>query len=113
MLRSSDHGDFVGGDASDDARKKTPQNSGCTACVVLVTPTEIYCANAGDSRAILGRGNNVFDLSFDHKPVNEEEMNRITAAGKCVEDGRVEGKLSLSRAIGDLAYKQNKNLSTD
>ena len=27
--------------------------SGCTANVVLITPTEIYCANAGDSRAVL------------------------------------------------------------
>ena len=28
-------------------------------------------------------------------------------------DGRVAGKLSLSRAIGDLAYKQNKELSVE
>ena len=28
-------------------------------------------------------------------------------------DGRVAGKLSLSRAIGDLAYKQNCNLSVE
>ena len=28
-------------------------------------------------------------------------------------DGRVAGKLSLSRAIGDLAYKQNANLTVD
>ena len=27
--------------------------SGCTACVVLITPDMIYCANAGDSRAVL------------------------------------------------------------
>lgn len=29
--------------------------SGTTASVVLITPNKIYCANAGDSRAILGR----------------------------------------------------------
>ena len=28
---------------------------GCTATVVLVTKTDIYCANAGDSRTVLGR----------------------------------------------------------
>ena len=27
--------------------------SGCTACVVLITPDMIYCANAGDSRAVI------------------------------------------------------------
>lgn len=38
---------------------------------------------------------------------------RIEAAGCDVTDGRVAGKLSLSRAIGDLAYKQNANLTVD
>lgn len=70
-----------------------------------MTPTEIYCANTGDSRAILVRGTSVYDLSDDHKPDNEDELIRIEAAGKDVSDGRVDGKLSLSRAIGDLSYK--------
>ena len=82
--------------------------------MVLVTPTEIYCANTGDSRAILGRGASaVVDLSKDHKPDNLEELTRIKAAGKSVSHGRVEGKLSLSRAIGDLAFKLNKELTVE
>ena len=80
-------------------------NVGTTACVVLMTTTEIFCANTGDSRAILGRGTSVFDLSDDHKPENEDEAIRIIEAGGSIEDNRVNGKLSLSRAIGDLAYK--------
>lgn len=88
-------------------------NVGTTACVCLVTPTEIYCANTGDSRAILTRGTSTFELSDDHKPDNEDEQIRIEAAGCDVTDGRVAGKLSLSRAIGDLAYKQNCNLSVE
>ena len=78
-----------------------------------MTPTEIYCANTGDSRAILAQGTSTFDLSDDHKPENEDELIRIEAAGCDVTDGRVAGKLSLSRAIGDLAYKQNSNLTVD
>ena len=27
--------------------------AGCTANVIIITDTEIYCANAGDSRSIL------------------------------------------------------------
>lgn len=62
---------------------------------------------------MLSQGTSTFDLSDDHKPENEDELIRIEGAGCDVTDGRVAGKLSLSRAIGDLAYKQNKNLAVD
>lgn len=29
--------------------------AGCTATVLLVTPTELYCSNAGDSRTVLSK----------------------------------------------------------
>ena len=50
-------------------------------------------------------------LSFDHKPTNPSERQRITRAGGFVNhEGRVNGNLNLSRAIGDLTYKKNKRL---
>lgn len=33
--------------------KGLPWHVGCTACVTLVTKDHVYCANAGDSRAML------------------------------------------------------------
>ena len=30
--------------------------AGCTATTLLITPTELYCANSGDSRTVLSRG---------------------------------------------------------
>lgn len=51
-------------------------------------------------------------MSFDHKPEDKPEQQRIDKAGGAVTaDGRVNGGLNLSRAIGDHAYKQNKALS--
>ena len=106
---------------TDEALKQSPElssdPSGCTAVCVLITPPaeehqsrKIICANAGDSRAILSLSGNSFPMSYDHKPQNESENDRIVKAGGFVEIGRVNGNLALSRAIGDFEFKQNQDL---
>lgn len=85
-------------------------STGCTSVVCLLTNDQIYCANAGDSRAVLSRNKKAIELSEDHKPDNAGEEARIKKAGGFVEEGRVKGILSLSRALGDLEYKTNKKL---
>ncbi|PFH38577.1 protein phosphatase 2C domain-containing protein [Besnoitia besnoiti] len=95
------------------AHPSTPEGSGATAVVVLVVGGEdpvIITANAGDSRGVICRGGKAFPLSHDHKPTNPDEKKRIFAAGGYVTNGRVDGNLNLSRAVGDLFYKQNKEL---
>jgi len=84
--------------------------AGCTATVLLVTKTEIICANAGDSRTVLSRGGRAKYMSEDHKPDNPSELARIQRSGGFVEDGRVNGMLALSRALGDFEYKNNSQL---
>ena len=92
--------------------------AGCTAVTVLVTPSEFYVANAGDSRAVLCRNGIAAPLSEDHKPNDPRESERIVKAGGTVEESqggarthyRVNGNLNLSRAIGDLEYKKNPDL---
>jgi serine/threonine protein phosphatase PrpC len=84
-------------------------DSGTTACMVLVTPDALVCANAGDSRAIFSRknsqGRSAIPLSYDHKPDDEPEERRIRAAGGYVAGGRVEGDLAVSRGLGDFRFK--------
>merc|ERR1711957_953351 len=70
----------------------------------------VYCANAGDSRTILWSNKKVIPLSEDHKPDNEIEKTRISKAGGFIIEGRVNGNLNLSRALGDLEYKKNPAL---
>ena len=60
--------------------------AGCTAVVAVVKGSELWVANAGDSRAVLCRGGQALALSEDHKPQSETERNRITAAGGFVSD---------------------------
>ena len=54
-------------------------------------------------------------LSFDHKPADATETNRIVAAGGFITEAqghfRINGNLNLSRSLGDLKYKQNANKS--
>lgn len=81
-------------------------SSGCTAVVALLRGNELYVANAGDSRCVVSRNGTAVEMSFDHKPEDTIELNRIRAAGgRVTNDGRVNGGLNLSRAIGDHAYK--------
>lgn len=106
---------FLATDVAIRADKRLEQDSsGCTATVNLITGDgRIVCANAGDSRTVLGSKGSAKPLSFDHKPQNEEEKARICAAGGFVDFGRVNGNLALSRAIGDFEFKKNEALSAE
>ena len=46
-------------------------------------------------------------------PQKPLEKKRITQAGGFVTDGRVNGNLNLSRALGDLEYKSQKDSDRD
>jgi len=93
--------------------KKKLDESGCTCCIVLITPKHIICANAGDTRACYCTGGEVVQLSFDHKPHHAAEQNRIEAAGGYVSMKRVDGDLAVSRGLGDFRYKENHYLEPD
>ncbi|CAN8002145.1 unnamed protein product, partial [Ixodes hexagonus] len=83
-------------------------DSGCTAVVALLRGRTLVVANAGDSRCVVCRSGKALDMSLDHKPEDATELSRIRQAGGTVtRDGRVNGGLNLSRAIGDHAYKRN------
>ncbi|KAH9608224.1 hypothetical protein KSS87_023857 [Heliosperma pusillum] len=87
--------------------------SGCTACVSLMRGSQLLVANAGDSRCVISRKGQAYNLSRDHKPELEAERDRILKAGGFIHAGRVNGSLNLARAIGDMEFKQNKFLPVE
>ena len=121
-------------DADNEIRKEkfNVDNSGTTCVLVFQLEENIICANAGDSRAILifDEKNNenlnytkVFQLSYDCKPENPSERQRINNSGGSVEQvedefGPREGPyrvwikgqdypgLAVSRSIGDSDAKK-------
>jgi len=74
--------------------------------MALLVKNKLYVANAGDSRCVVSIDGHARDMSTDHKPEDEPELKRINAAGgKVSADGRVNGGLNLSRALGNNFYK--------
>ncbi|KAG8643808.1 probable protein phosphatase 2C 60 isoform X2 [Manihot esculenta] len=88
-------------------------NSGSTACIAMIRNTQLVVANAGDSRCVISRKGQAYNLSKDHKPDLEVEKDRILKAGGFIQVGRVNGSLNLARAIGDAEFKQNKSLPAE
>jgi len=93
------------------SREDYGTHTGSTANVVYFNSQEIYCANAGDSRAVLYTNDKAIPLSEDHKPDNDTEKERISKTDHFVEDARVDGNLALSRAFGDFQYKDDSKKS--
>ncbi|KAK2896407.1 hypothetical protein QQF64_006133 [Cirrhinus molitorella] len=94
-----------------DGKEEPGSDSGTTAVVALIRGKQLIVANAGDSRCVVSEKGKAVDMSYDHKPEDELELARIkNAGGKVTMDGRVNGGLNLSRAIGDHFYKRNKVL---
>lgn len=56
-------------------------NVGTTACVAFVTIESrqrvLYVANVGDTRAVLVNSESAQRISYDHRAVDDEEVERI------------------------------------
>jgi len=99
--------------AEDGKNEYMESQAGCTANVALIVGKTLYVANAGDSRSVLSSKGQAVEMSIDHKPDDDKERKRVEKGGGYVSDGRINGNLNLSRAIGDMEYKKNTELGVD
>eukprot|EP00928_Gymnodinium_smaydae_P015925 TRINITY_DN15926_c0_g1_i1.p1 TRINITY_DN15926_c0_g1~~TRINITY_DN15926_c0_g1_i1.p1 ORF type:complete len:467 (-),score=131.70 TRINITY_DN15926_c0_g1_i1:145-1545(-) len=100
--------------AEGNVPRDSAESCGTTAVCCMLRDSELIVANCGDSRAVLCRAGQAVALTEDHKPNLPGEEARIVAAGGYVEEMplssggkefRVNGNLNLSRALGDLQFK--------
>ena len=74
---------------------------------------------AGDSRDLLIRGKDMSNikskrytfLTEDHKPSNRNEKNRVLQPNGWISDCRLDGDLAMTRAFGDVNFKNDPRLS--
>ncbi|KAJ9146852.1 hypothetical protein P3X46_029071 [Hevea brasiliensis] len=99
---------FVKADHALADTKAVDSSCGTTALTALILGRTMLIANAGDSRAVLGKRGRAIELSKDHKPNCTSERIRIERLGGVIYDGYLNGQLSVARALGDWHIKGAK-----
>lgn len=84
------------------------ETSGCTAITALIVDDTLYVANAGDCRCVLANTDgSAIDLSRSHVGYDPAEKVRVEARGGFISmTGRVQGRLMVTRAMGDRPVKR-------
>ena len=86
---------------NDELRRREVKD-GTTVVIVGVNSNKIICANLGDSLALLINKNNSSWLTKPHRPNDKIEYSKLRKVNKSVSnDWRVDGKLAISRSLGD------------
>jgi serine/threonine protein phosphatase PrpC len=92
----------------------TYNDDGCACIFTIINKKDgkiiLNNGNIGDSRTVFAKHSTdntytAVPCTFDHKPTDEKERERIIAANGYVSLQRVDGQLALSRAFGDRQLK--------
>ncbi|CAE7755293.1 unnamed protein product, partial [Symbiodinium microadriaticum] len=86
-------------------------SSGTVACIALLEEGELVLLNLGDCRAVVCENGKVGTSTRDHHPEkNDQEKQRLEKLGVCIEGGYVDGKVQVSRALGDIVDKTGQKI---
>ncbi|XP_054808397.1 probable protein phosphatase 2C 49 isoform X2 [Prosopis cineraria] len=85
--------------------RSVSSSSGTTALTALIFGRLLMVTNVGDCRAVLCRKGEAIDMSQDHRPIYPSERRRVEESGGYIDDGYLNGLLSVTRALGDWDMK--------
>lgn len=83
---------------------------GSTANIIFIEKNVIYVANVGDSYSVMFKNKQAIKLNIEHKTSDPIECQRVYESGSKIINDRVDGKLNLTRALGDFCFKSKPNL---
>ena len=109
-LNNTDQSEYYPYSEKDDSNYQIAREMGTTANVVLLTKNHIYISNVGDSLSVMFKNGKAVKLNQEHKTTLRSEYERIQKSGGHIYNNRIEGKLNLTRAIGDLIFKSQPGL---
>lgn len=80
--------------------------SGSTLCVAIIDQNNLTVFNVGDSSCCLVKENELKVVNRPHSFTDKKETQRVLqAGGHITPQGRLNGRLNISRAMGDFKYK--------
>ncbi|XP_022760739.1 probable protein phosphatase 2C 13 [Durio zibethinus] len=104
-LEDSHRKAFLLADLALAAESSVSSSCGTTMLTALVLGRHLLVANAGDCRAVLCRKGVALEMSQDHRPCYLPERKRVEDLGGYIDDGYLNGYLSVTRALGDWDLK--------
>lgn len=104
-LEDSHRRAFLRADLALADEQTVSSSCGTTALTALVLGRHLLVANAGDCRAVLCRRGVAVEMSNDHRPSYLPEQRRVEELGGFIDDGYLNGYLSVTRALGDWDLK--------
>ena len=93
----------------EDKTSLVANDIGTTANICLLKRNFAYIANIGDSLSVMYKKKKAYKLNKEHKTTMEKEYNRIRKEGGRIQNLRINGKMNITRTIGDLSYKNKNN----
>jgi len=87
-----------------NSNKKVISGTTFSGVLILEDLGKIVTINLGDSKTLLIEDED-YHPTYDHKPSNSEERDRIEYAGGYVSMGRIDDILAVSRSFGDNEFK--------
>ena len=84
--------------------------SGSTMTGVLITPMHLFFINLGNLRTLLAQNGRLEFLTKHHVPSCEAERIRIHRAGGRIMSNYINGRLQVTRSLGNFDMKRNSTL---
>jgi protein phosphatase 2C family protein 2/3 len=85
--------------------------SGAVVAACVLRGSDLFVAHLGDTRVVLSRRGTAVLLTGDHVASNFEEKMRVEREGGVIAYGAVDGRLSVTRAIGDLVLETGRKVA--